>query len=139
MASTALAFQSEKPKRTPRDLDGIAQVLVPSPNTATYKLHVHAVLIMVGSDLSSDPANRPTLESTFSNVCGTNGAELMQILEFDDQVHLLIEYPATLAVTDLLIQLKSSMPTIHWCPSFFVGSCGHPDLKREIKRFLKAK
>ena len=77
----------------------------------------------------------------FSNVCKDFESELVEFDGEDDHVHLLVNYPPKVAVSNLVNSLKGvssrllrkqNHPSIKkklwnnmlWSPSYFAGSCG---------------
>ena len=81
------------------------------------------------------------LREIFSDVCTNFEAELVEFDGEDDHVHLLVNYPPKVAVSNLVNSLKGvssrlirkkKYPTISkklwggalWSPSYFAGSCG---------------
>ncbi|WP_370459824.1 IS200/IS605 family transposase [Pusillimonas sp. ANT_WB101] len=81
------------------------------------------------------------LRDLFSSVCADFEAELVEFDGEDDHVHLLVNYPPKVAVSNLVNSLKGvssrmirkkSYPSIRkklwggalWSPSYFTGSCG---------------
>ena len=81
------------------------------------------------------------LQGIFASVCADFEAELLQIDGEDDHVHLLVNYPPKVAVSNLVNSLKGvssrmirkkNYPSISkklwagalWSPSYFAGSCG---------------
>jgi putative transposase len=80
------------------------------------------------------------LRAIFSKVCEDFDAQLMEMDGEDDHVHLLVEYPPKVAVSNLVNSLKGvssrllrkERPDIVqryykdvlWSPSYFASSCG---------------
>ena len=81
------------------------------------------------------------LQTIFSQICVDFDAELVEFDGEDDHVHLLVNYPPKVAVSNLVNSLKGvssrmirkkSYPSIQkklwgnmlWSPSYFAGSCG---------------
>jgi putative transposase len=82
-----------------------------------------------------------TLRSIFSSVCADFEVELVEFHGEDDHVHLRVNYPPKVAVSNLVNSLKGvssrmirkkNYPGIRkklwggalWPPSYFAGSCG---------------
>jgi putative transposase len=83
-----------------------------------------------------------TLGEVFASVCADLGAELVELDGEDDHVHLLVAYPAQVAVARLVNSLKGvsarrlrqrSRVRTHrehlWSPSYFAASAGGPPLE----------
>ena len=81
------------------------------------------------------------LHAIFSQICVDFDAELVEFDGEDDHVHLLVNYPPKVAVSNLVNSLKGvssrmirkkNYPSIQkklwgnmlWSPSYFAGSCG---------------
>ena len=80
------------------------------------------------------------LRGLFANVCADFEASLIEMDGEDDHVHLLVEYPLKVAVSNLVNSLKGvssrllrrQRPNIQtrdwkgvlWSPSYFASSCG---------------
>ena len=81
------------------------------------------------------------LRGIFAGVCADFEAELVEFDGEDDHVHLLVNYPPKVAVSNLVNSLKGvssrmirkrNYPSIRkklwggalWSPSYFAGSCG---------------
>jgi putative transposase len=86
------------------------------------------------------------LKSVFASVCSDFGAVLVEMEGEKDHVHLLINYPPTVAISRLVNSLKGvssrlirkqKASTISralwgkalWSPSYFAGSCGGAPLE----------
>ncbi len=93
------------------------------------------------------------LEEIFRNVCKKFRAELVEFNGEEDHVHLLINYPQTVAVSQLVNSLKGvssrlirkkKYPSItealwgsnFWSPSYFAGSCGGAPLEH-IRKYIE--
>ena len=106
-----------------------------------FKMHVHLVFVtkyrrgVFTNEILSD------LRSIFKEVCDDFEAELVEFDGEDDHVHLLVNYPPKVAVSNLVNSLKGvssrmirqkKYPAIRknlwgqalWSPSYFAGSCG---------------
>ena len=104
-------------------------------------LHVHLVFVTKyrRGVLDADMLRR--CEDAMRKVCGDFAAELREFNGEDDHVHLLVEYPAKVAVSVLVNSLKGvsarrlrreftgrvNRHLMHghfWSPSYFAASCG---------------
>lgn len=106
-----------------------------------FQLHVHLVFItkyrhdVFTLDILND------LHEIFAGVCADFEAELVEFNGEDDHVHLLVNYPPKVAVSNLVNSLKGvssrmirkkNYPNLKnklwggalWAPSYFAGSCG---------------
>jgi putative transposase len=111
-------------------------------------LHVHLVFVtkyrrkVLTADMIS------YLTDVFREVCEDFGAELAECNGEDDHVHLLIEYPPKVPVSQLVNSLKGvssrmlrknfSVRTHRnhlWSPSYFAASCGGAPLSI-IKQYI---
>jgi putative transposase len=102
-------------------------------------LHVHVIFVLTNHHQPLKPAHVQNIRRSFSATCLATGAELLQVQGFEDQVHLLIEYPPTLSIAELLNTLQAeTLPAWRWNPAFFVGSCRRPDLTQQMKSFVEA-
>src|SRR5665811_22619 len=92
-------------------------------------------------------------EDIMRATCAALGAELVEFNAEADHVHLLIDYPPTLAIADLVPRLKGAsarrlradhtgrcdrapMHGHFWTPSYFVVSCGGAPLAI-IKQYIE--
>ena len=106
-----------------------------------FQMHVHLVFVTKYRRGVFTKAILADLHSVFSNVCDNFEAELVEFDGEDDHVHLLVNYPAKVAVSHLVNSLKGvssrmirqkKYPSITrklwggalWSPSYFAGSCG---------------
>jgi putative transposase len=105
-----------------------------------FALHVHLVFVTKYRRHVFDGAAIEELRDIFTKVCADFGAELGACDGEDDHVHLLVEYPPTMAISSLVNSLKGvssrllrqRRPDIArrywkgalWSPSYFAASCG---------------
>lgn len=106
-----------------------------------FNLHVHLVFVTKYRRNVFTTAILEDLKLIFASVCRDFGAELVEFDGEDDHVHLLVNYPPKVAVSNLVNSLKGvssrmirrkPYPSIHqklsagslWSPSYFAGSCG---------------
>lgn len=103
-------------------------------------MHVHLVFVAKyrGEVFDGDAVER--LHAIFDKVCTGFAARLVEMDGEGDHVHLLVEYPAKLAVSALVNSLKcvssrllrKARPDLGerywkgalWSPSYFAASCG---------------
>ena len=105
-----------------------------------FALQVHLVFVTkYRRDVLSQLAIRD-LSAIFARVCGDFGAQLVECNGEDDHVHLLVEYPPQISISNLVNSLKgvssrlirAERPEIRgryykgtlWSPSYFAASCG---------------
>jgi putative transposase len=87
------------------------------------------------------PDHLDLLRDAFTKVCSDFGAVLVECNGEDDHVHLLVEYPPTVAISGLVNSLKGvSSRRVRqqfqvrthrdhlWSPSYLAASCGGPPL-----------
>ncbi|MBV6273871.1 IS200/IS605 family transposase [Alcaligenaceae bacterium CGII-47] len=106
-----------------------------------FLMHVHLVFV---TRYRREVFTREVLDdlrSIFASVCADFEAELVEFDGEDDHVHLLVNYPPKVAVSNLVNSLKGvssrmirkkNYPSISkklwagalWSPSYFAGSCG---------------
>ena len=102
-------------------------------------LHAHVIFVLTNNQQPLKPAHVQRIRRSFSETCRARGAEMLQVQGFEDQLHLLIQYPSTLPIAELLTALQSeTLPVWQWNREFFVGSCRRPDLTQQMKRFVEA-
>ncbi len=106
-----------------------------------FNLHVHLVFVTKYRRHVFTKAILDDLKLIFENVCRDFEAELVEFDGEDDHVHLLVNYPPKVAISNLVNSLKGvssrmirqkNYPTIKqklwgnalWSPSYFAGSCG---------------
>lgn len=104
-------------------------------------LHVHLVFVTKYRRDVFTKAILDDLREVFASVCADFGAELVEFDGEDDHVHLLVNYPPKVAVSNLVNSLKGvssrmirkkDYPSLRrklwggalWSPSYFAGSCG---------------
>lgn len=118
-----------------------------------FNLHVHLVFVTkYRKDVFSERV-LIELEEIFKNVCLNFEAELVEFNGEHDHVHLLINYPPKVAISNLVNSLKGvssrlirkkKYPEIQkklwgnmlWSPSYFAGSCGGAPLSI-IKQYIE--
>ncbi|HEY9018905.1 IS200/IS605 family transposase [Thiomicrospira sp.] len=118
-----------------------------------FNLHAHLVFVTkYRRDVFSERV-LIDLEEIFKNVCLDFEAELIEFNGEHDHVHLLINYPPKVAVSNLVNSLKGvssrlirkkKYPEIQrklwgnmlWSPSYFAGSCGGAPLSI-IKQYIE--
>lgn len=106
-----------------------------------FKMHVHLVFVAKyrRKVFDGDAINR--LRSIFAKTCEDFEAQLIEMDGENDHVHLLVEYPPKVAISNLVNSLKGvssrllrkERPDIQkryywkgvlWSPSYFASSCG---------------
>lgn len=117
-----------------------------------FNMHVHLVFV---AKYRKDVFTKPMLDAMkgmFEKVCSDFEAELNEFNGEDDHVHLLINYPPKVAVSNLVNSLKGvssrhlrkDFPEIKnklwggslWSPSYFASSCGGAPLEI-IKQYIE--
>ena len=117
-----------------------------------FNMHVHLVFV---AKYRKDVFTKVMLDSMkrmFEKVCLDFEAELTEFNGEDDHVHLLINYPPKVAVSNLVNSLKGvssrhlrkEFPEIKnklwggslWSPSYFASSCGGAPLEI-IKQYIE--
>lgn len=106
-----------------------------------FNLHVHLVFVTKYRHGVFTGEVLTDLRGIFAAVCQDFSAELVEFNGEDDHVHLLVNYPPTVAVSALVNSLKGvssrmirkkNYPSVSkklwggalWSPSYFAGSCG---------------
>ena len=106
-----------------------------------FNIHVHLVFVTKYRRDVFTKAILDELKIIFSNVCKDFEADLVEFDGEDDHVHLWVNYPPKVAVSNRVNSLKGvssrllrkqNHPSIHkklwgnrlWSPSYFAGSCG---------------
>lgn len=103
-------------------------------------MHVHLVFVTKYRGKVFDGDAIACLNSIFASICQDFEATLVEMDGESDHVHLLVEYPAKVAVSNLINSLKGvssrllkkDRPDIEkrywkgalWSPSYFASSCG---------------
>ena len=117
-----------------------------------FNMHVHLVFV---TKYRKDVFTKPMLDAMkemLKKVCLDFEAELTEFNGEDDHVHLLINYPPKVAVSNLVNSLKGvssrhlrkDFPEIKnklwggslWSPSYFASSCGGAPLEI-IKQYIE--
>lgn len=106
-----------------------------------FLMHVHLVFVTKYRRKIFDQDAIEKLQGYFSSVCADFDVELVEMDGERDHVHLLINYPPKLSISNLVNSLKGvssrllrrDRPDIAqhyyykgvlWTPSYFAGSCG---------------
>jgi len=103
-------------------------------------MHVHLVFVTKYRHRVFDRNAIDRLRNIFANVCADFEAQLIEMDGKDDHIHLLLEYPPKVAVSNLVNSfkgvssrmLRKDRPDIQkrsckgalWSPSYFASSCG---------------
>lgn len=103
-------------------------------------MHVHLVFVAKYRRRVFDSDAIARLRAIFGKVCADFEADLIDMDAADDYVHLLVDYPPKVAVSNLVNSLKGvssrllrkERPDIQkrywkgvlWSPSYFASSCG---------------
>jgi putative transposase len=116
-------------------------------------LHVHLVFVTkYRRRVLTDPI-LTRCEQIMRETCATLGAELREFNGEQDHVHLLVFYPATIAIADLVMRLKGASAhqlrtenRLHmnthrmnghlWSPAYFAASAGGAPLQI-IKQYIQ--
>ena len=93
------------------------------------------------------------MQTHCANVCERMGAQLLALDGESDRIHLVVEYPPTLAVSALVNALKGTSSRVlrHvrpdigrrywkgvlWSPSYFAASTGGATLEK-VKQYVEA-
>ncbi len=120
--------------------------------SVVYEMHVHLVFVTKYRRGVLDSAATDALRTMFSAICEDFGAALRACDGEDDHVHLLVEYPPSVAIPKLVNSLKGvssrrlrqQRPDIAgrywkgvlWSPSYFAASCGGAPLDI-IRRYVE--
>lgn len=105
-----------------------------------FAMHVHLVFVTKYRRKVFNKTAINILNAIFSKVCEDFEATLVEMEGENDHVHLLIEYPPKLAISNLVNSLKGVssrllrkyLPSVSryywknvlWSPSYFAASCG---------------
>ncbi len=108
-------------------------------------MHVHLIFVTKYRRKVFDGDSIERLQKHFARVCGDFEATLVQCDGEHDHVHLLVEYPPKVAVSNLVRSLKGVSSRMlrqerqdiakHywkeqlWSPSYFAASCGGAPLE----------
>jgi putative transposase len=104
-------------------------------------MHVHLIFVTKYRREVFTKAILGDLRPMFASICTNFEAELVEFDGEDDHVHLLVNYPPKVSVSNLVNSLKGvfsrmirkkNYPSIQkklwggalWSPSYFAGSCG---------------
>ena len=105
-----------------------------------FNMHVHLVFVTKYRKHVFDKEDVDQLREIFKSICTDFDATLVDMNGEDNHVHLLIEYPPKVSVSNLVNSLKGvssrllrkQRPDIEkrywknvlWSPSYFAASCG---------------
>lgn len=117
-----------------------------------FNIHVHLVFVTKYRKDVFTKSMLDAMKGMFEKVCSDFEAELTEFNGEDDHVHLLINYPPKVAVSNLVNSLKGvssrhlrkEFPEIKnklwggslWSPSYFASSCGGAPLEI-IKQYIE--
>ena len=117
-----------------------------------FMMHVHLVFVAKYRRQVFDADAIQKLRLYFASVCEDFEAELVEMDGEDDHVHLLVNYPPKVAVSNLVTSLKGvssrllrkERPDIAnryhknmlWSPSYFAASCGGASID-VIRRYIE--
>lgn len=117
-----------------------------------FMMHVHLVFVTKYRRNVFDADAIERLRAHFAGVCQDFEAELVEMDGEDDHVHLLVNYPPKVAVSNLVNSLKGvssrllrrDRPDIAarywkgmlWSPSYFASSCGGAPID-VIRRYIE--
>lgn len=118
-----------------------------------FLIHVHLIFVAKYRRKIFDQDAIERLRGYFASVCADFDVELVEMDGEQDHVHLLINYPPKLAVSNLVNSLKGvssrllrrDRPDIAdryyykgvlWSPSYFAASCGGAPLSI-IKQYIE--
>ena len=94
------------------------------------------------------------LDSIFKSICDTRGCIIVEFNGEDDHVHLIVDYPPKLSISNLVANLKSTssklmwlefesyLKTIYWkekvlwTGSYFAASCGGVTIEK-LKQYVQ--
>lgn len=118
-----------------------------------FLMHVHLVFVTKYRHGVFTQAILDDLRVVFASVCADFEAELVEFDGEDDHVHLLVNYPPKVAISNLVNSLKGvssrmirrkNYPSIRkklwggalWSPSYFAGSCGGAPIEA-IRQYIE--
>lgn len=112
---------------------------------SVFLLHVHLVFVTKYRRQIFDNAAIASLQTIFSEVCTALSVDLLEMDGEREHVHLLLNYPPRVAISNLVKRLKGissnrlrkERPDIArryfkdvlWSPSYFAASCGGAPLQ----------
>ncbi len=112
-------------------------------NTFTSR-HVHVVFSTKNRERWLTPELQEDVWRYIGGICRTHGLTELQVGGFDDHVHLLLGYPPTVALSDIMKRLKGE--SSKWMSAKFAGlrgfawqdgygafSIGHSQIERTIR------
>ena len=118
-----------------------------------FMMHVHLVFVAKYRKKVFTKEILEFMETVFRDICNDFEADLREFNGEHDHVHLLIQYPPKVAVSNLVNSLKGvssrhirkqQFPHLQkllwgdslWSPSYFAGSCGGAPLE-VIKQYIE--
>lgn len=121
---------------------------------SVYLLTVHLVFVTKYRRTIFKKEHIQKLESIFKSICDTRGCILVEFNGEDDHVHLIVDYPPKLSISNLVANLKSTssklmwlefesyLKTIYWkekvlwTGSYFAASCGGVTIEK-LKEYVQ--
>lgn len=116
-----------------------------------FQLHAHLVFVTKYRRKVFTSENLQDLGKVLSDIASKMGVELVDFNGEQDHVHILIQYPPSVALSTLVNSLKGAssrrLRTLHpeitdhyykgvlWSPSYFAASCGGAPLEI-IKQYI---
>ena len=117
-----------------------------------FQMHVHLVFVTKYRKAVFDASHYATLRELFSKICQDFSAEIVAVDGEANHVHLLVNYPPKIAISNLVNSLKGvssrllkkqhpELAKIYWkgalwSPSYFAASCGGAPLDL-IKQYIE--
>ena len=118
-----------------------------------FALHVHLVFVCKYRHAVFTKSALADLREIFGAVCSDFDAELVEFEGEQDHVHLLVNYPPKVSISNLVNSLKGVSSRllrqrdsgiakrywkgVLWSPSYFAGSCGGATLEI-IKQYIRS-
>jgi putative transposase len=121
---------------------------------SVYLLTVHLVFVTKYRRKIFKKEHIQKLESIFKSICDTRGCIIVEFNGEDDHVHLIVDYPPKLSISNLVANLKSTssklmwlefesyLKTIYWkekvlwTGSYFAASCGGVTIEK-LKQYVQ--
>lgn len=120
-------------------------------NHSVFDLKVHLVFVVKYRKKLITPSIKRALVSSFLRICKSLNCKLQECNGEEDHMHLLVSYPASLSVSDIVNRLKGASakniriyPSLYrslwmksfWSNGFFAVSCGGASLD-VIKAYIE--
>ena len=123
LAPANTALNSQNADWVPRHIRRLQRVA--SPDSSTRDIYAHSILALPKATSILKRSTIQNITAIFSATCSKRDAALLHLKNRQGHIHLLIRYPPTLAIADLLEEIKvATADHVSWGPGFYAARHG---------------